>query len=106
MKSVELLMHHGANVNLPNQFGTTPLMCAAVTGQLTVIKELLSRGADISVASKAGHQVLHYALCWRGHRSYVAESQNAHCDREYEEEILGHPFSYGVERFFFGQYTC
>ena len=47
------------NVNLPNSRGETPLMMAAIKGQLDLAKRLIARGADVN---REGWTPLHYAV--------------------------------------------
>lgn len=58
----------GANPNSHNQFGGTPLMCAAEKGYLTITKTLRDVGADINLTHQSGWT----ALMWA--------SQNHHVD--------------------------
>lgn len=47
------------NVNLPNSKGETPLMLAAIKGQVDIAKVLIARGADVN---REGWTPLHYAV--------------------------------------------
>lgn len=47
------------NVNLPNAKGETPLMMAAIKGQVDLAKALIARGADVN---RQGWTPLHYAV--------------------------------------------
>ena len=53
-----LLVAPGIDVNLPNQQGETPLMMAAIKGNLELVKKLVARGADVN---REGWTPLHYA---------------------------------------------
>jgi ankyrin repeat protein len=74
--AIELLLKHGALVDLPNQNGLTPLMCAAgagrstgqTRGQFATEKEIVAAvgllreaGADVNAATKSGETALHGA---------------------------------------------
>jgi len=48
---VEVLLKHGANINLTNRNGNTALHLAATYGRVEVIRLLLARGADINVTT-------------------------------------------------------
>ena len=47
------------NVNLPNSKGETPLMMAAIKGQVDLARALIARGADVN---RQGWTPLHYAV--------------------------------------------
>jgi ankyrin repeat protein len=44
---IKYLVDKGADVNLPNQFGTAPLLLAAACGHEDIVKFLLSRGGKL-----------------------------------------------------------
>uniref|UniRef100_A0A0R3RJS0 G-patch domain-containing protein n=1 Tax=Elaeophora elaphi TaxID=1147741 RepID=A0A0R3RJS0_9BILA len=57
----------GMDVNVSDQYGWTPLMCASYAGHLHIVKYLLSVGADVLKRSKSGETAADFALrC--GHR--------------------------------------
>lgn len=53
-----LLVAPGIDINLPNKQGETPLMLAAIKGNLPLVKQLIAKGADVN---RAGWTPLHYA---------------------------------------------
>ena len=56
---VDTLLHApGLDVNLPNRQGETPLMLAAIKGNMPLVKTLVARDADIN---REGWTPLHYA---------------------------------------------
>ncbi|SNX28569.1 hypothetical protein SAMN06295945_0901 [Polynucleobacter meluiroseus] len=58
-KVIDLLVANPAtNVNLPNSSNETPLMMASIDGDLSLVKELVSKGADIN---RLGWTPLQYA---------------------------------------------
>jgi len=61
---VQLLLHHGANVNHRNQNNSTPLMLASIQRHRhwsnDVIDYLLSHGADPSIVNKFGYTASDY----------------------------------------------
>ncbi|KAF7516376.1 hypothetical protein G7054_g14184 [Neopestalotiopsis clavispora] len=51
---VKMLLDQGANLNVANKDGWTPLNTASGNGHIKVVKMLLDKGADWAVASKDG----------------------------------------------------
>jgi ankyrin repeat protein len=50
----QLLLEHGADINVQDQLGDTPLHWASFNGVLKVVHLLLERGADIEVKNDEG----------------------------------------------------
>jgi ankyrin repeat protein len=48
----ELLLDHGANINITNASGCTPLFYASQQSRVAVAKLLLEKGGDITIAEK------------------------------------------------------
>ena len=53
-----LVEEHGADVNLPDSWGYTPLHYAAVRGGNDVIEYLVSKGGDVKAVSRMGQSVV------------------------------------------------
>ena len=58
---VGILMRHGANVNVANLAGVTPLMSAINFADVDSASTLIKAGASVSATDKAGHDVKWYA---------------------------------------------
>jgi hypothetical protein len=58
---VELLLEYGANPNLPNINGRTPLMEAALWGRFDNVKHLLAFGAQKDLRDKEGLKAIDFA---------------------------------------------
>ena len=58
---VEVLLEHGANVNLPTRDGAHPLHIAVSKGEENIIVMLLKHGADINALDSNGMAPLHHA---------------------------------------------
>jgi len=69
LKAAELLLQHpDTRVDEPNAVGETPLMMAALRGQVAWCEKLLARGAAIN---RAGWTPLHYAASGPGTNAVV-----------------------------------
>ena len=64
-KMVKLLIDSGVNVNLPNKFGSTPLVYAVYKGKMEIQYDiaslLIERGASTNVKTRTGKSLLHLA---------------------------------------------
>jgi Leucine-rich repeat (LRR) protein/ankyrin repeat protein len=70
---IELLLEHGADVNLPDRRGMTPLLQALeVVSDGKLLQAILAHGGDVRVVSRDGHSVV-CAAAQRG-LTEVAES--------------------------------
>ncbi|CAG0910911.1 unnamed protein product, partial [Cyprideis torosa] len=55
---VELLIKHGADVNILSTSGNTPLIVACTNGHADVVRVLLKHGANREVHNENGHTPL------------------------------------------------
>jgi hypothetical protein len=67
---VRLLLEHGADINVQNQDGETPLHEASTYGALEVVRLLLEHGADVEAKDNYGKTVLQVAAEY-GHDEVV-----------------------------------
>jgi hypothetical protein len=58
---VRLLLEHGADINVQNQIGRTPLHRASMIGALGVVRLLLEHGADVEAKNNVGETALQEA---------------------------------------------
>ena len=56
---VSLLIEEGANVNMRNKDGRTPLHKASIDGHLEIVKLLFKKGANIHIKDNNGNTALH-----------------------------------------------
>jgi ankyrin repeat protein len=61
LEIVHLLLEHGADVNIPNELGTTCLMYAILGQNIDLVRILLKNGADKDVKEKSGKTAFDYA---------------------------------------------
>lgn len=59
--AIQLLLSRGANINLRDRRGDTPLMAAAWMGDKRVVDALLAAGADTKIKSTLGRTAVWYA---------------------------------------------
>jgi ankyrin repeat domain-containing protein 50 len=67
---VKLAFRKGAQVQLVDKYGRTPLSYAAWNGHMAVVKMLLKAGALVDSTDEIGGTPLSYAIC-NGHRAVV-----------------------------------
>ena len=61
----------GAEINVKDNHGMTPLHWAARKGHTTIVEYLLTKGAEINVKDNDGWTPLHFAA-YRGRKDVVA----------------------------------
>jgi len=73
-RRVAALLRAGADPNLPDSYGTTPLYLASVQGAATVVPLLLAAGAEpnVETGQRTEGTPLCAAACW-GHAAVVRE---------------------------------
>ena len=68
--ALRLLLEHGADINVQNRVGRTPLHRASFNGALEVVRLLLEHGADVEAKNIVGETALQEAAD-RGHDNVV-----------------------------------
>lgn len=61
IEMVTLFLGRGAPVDLRDEEGDTPLLCASRSGHRIVVQALLGRGADVEAMNSAGRRAMHEA---------------------------------------------
>ena len=59
MEVVELLLENGAEPNMKDDDGSTPLHAACIRGNLEVVRLLLAHGAEVGMRNKKNESALH-----------------------------------------------
>ncbi|HEY1052447.1 MAG TPA: ankyrin repeat domain-containing protein [Prosthecobacter sp.] len=62
MEMAHLLLANGADPNIQDKYGSTPIQCAASSGNLEYLNLLLAAGADPAYVSPDGQDALYAAL--------------------------------------------
>lgn len=57
---VQYLLANGADVNIENRYGETPILAASSTGNLKLIRLLMGEGADLRAKSMSGLTIKRY----------------------------------------------
>ena len=71
-ETVELLLNRGANPNLKDERGVSPLRLAAEYGHLEVVNILLAAGADPNIKTKDYGNLALHAACSNGHIDIIS----------------------------------
>jgi ankyrin repeat protein len=86
LETARVLLGHGADPNLGNTSGVSPIMVAACKGQSTVVELLLEHEADARLASRGGWTAFHYA-CYSNELRTAELVVQAGCDMSVEDEV-------------------
>ncbi|XP_013791334.1 26S proteasome non-ATPase regulatory subunit 10-like [Limulus polyphemus] len=60
-RPLEILVNAGADLDVQNDLGLTPLMCAVDTGSTEMASVLIDSGTDTNLSDRNGQTALHYA---------------------------------------------
>ena len=82
IEGVELLVKHGARVDVPNPAGETPLIAAVHKRDIPMIRILLNNGANPDRQDAAGRSARDYAQLMGASAGVVAELQRADAERK------------------------
>ena len=78
---VQALVGGGANVNVSDEIGATPLLLAASRGQRDVVRYLIEQGANVNASDKNGNTPLSLVAVWHDAMSGDSDLINALLDR-------------------------
>ena len=59
---LEVLQHYGADLDLPDRDGLTPIMCACANGRFRILRALLKKGADVDAVDNENKNVVHHCF--------------------------------------------
>ena len=71
VEAIDTLLQSGANINIKDEYGETPLVKALFSQNLSVAKFLIEKSADFNVTNMAGHTPM--MICVRNGYIDVAE---------------------------------
>ena len=94
---VRRLIKEGSNVNNRDEYGTTPLIEAAIGGHSQVVEELIRGGARVNVKDNAQQTAL-YWVSRRGHCSVVKTLCAAGADTNVQDERGVTPLMWAAKR--------
>ncbi|KAI1934294.1 hypothetical protein LOZ66_006003 [Ophidiomyces ophidiicola] len=80
LQIARLLVHSGAQLDVPDHSGYTPLQLAVQEGDLSAARVLLDLGADVSVTDARGRGLLHLAV--EGDKREMAKMLLEWCERQ------------------------
>ncbi len=69
LDKVPLLIEAGADINIQNRWGVTPVHEAVNSKSMAVLEQLVAAGADINLLSNKGYTPLDIAIKYRGGRN-------------------------------------
>ncbi|KAJ7028077.1 hypothetical protein C8F04DRAFT_1399130 [Mycena alexandri] len=70
LQMTQLLVEHGANINVGSKYCGTPLHCASYNGHQTIVQLLIEHGANLNVQGGVYDSALQ-AASYRGHENIV-----------------------------------
>eukprot|EP00607_Mallomonas_marina_P009174 CAMPEP_0182421668 /NCGR_PEP_ID=MMETSP1167-20130531/7114_1 /TAXON_ID=2988 /ORGANISM="Mallomonas Sp, Strain CCMP3275" /LENGTH=114 /DNA_ID=CAMNT_0024599017 /DNA_START=1 /DNA_END=341 /DNA_ORIENTATION=- len=85
LRILEYLISAGAEVNISDNMGRTPLMLAARCKGISLVSTLLKAGAKPNTIAKDGSSALHFA-CARGRRASALLLVKVGCDPWKEDD--------------------
>jgi ankyrin repeat protein len=83
---LKLLAEHGANLQYSEK-GFTPLMAASRAGNLSAVRYLIDRGADVRARTKSGYTALYAAASWPGNAAVIQTLLDHGADANAEVEV-------------------
>lgn len=90
LRILKLLIERGADVNVTDWHGNTPLINAAYFGHMDVVKALLEKGANVNTISKEGTTAL-IAAIYSGKEPLINYLLSFGADPSLPEEVANMP---------------
>jgi len=76
LKTVQILIELGCDIEQYDNEQMTPLMCAASVGVGQVVKELIKSGADVNAQNESGESAIHYTILGRNSFDFPRQFQS------------------------------
>jgi ankyrin repeat protein len=98
---VKLLIAQGADVNIKDNSGDSPLHYAAAYGYTNIAKELIAHGVKINIRNNLGDTPLHTAVFW-GHKDTIEFFLSYGADKTSKTKKGNTPLDYAIDAGFSG----
>lgn len=87
MEVAEYLILKGATIDSLSQSNTTPLMMAVISGNESLIKLLLDKGANLKLRNDQGFSAIDIAIIYE--KPWIAEALSSRWQKLYKEPYVG-----------------
>ena len=87
MEVAEYLILKGATIDSLSQSNTTPLMMAVISGNESLIKLLLDKGANLKLRNDQGFTAIDIAIIYE--KPWIAEALSSRWQKLYKEPYVG-----------------
>jgi len=93
---VYALLDAAADVNAQDVDGRTPVMLAAKAGMLSVVRQMIERGADVLITDNAGDTVYDYAVMGCQHNVFSFVNRRAPLPESGQKRVIMHAIKAGM----------
>jgi ankyrin repeat protein len=93
---VYALLDAQANVNMQDVDGKTPLMLAARHGSMPLVRQMMERGADVTLTDNVGNAVYDYAVMGNQHAVYTFITRREPLPESNQKRVIMHAIRAGM----------